>query len=54
MDDKTPRQQLAINTLSNLSVVGFALGLYEGRVGPFFLAALAYVLAYMLARRSQA
>ena len=44
---------LAINTLSNVAVVGFALGLYEGRFMPFLLAAVAYGLAYMLARRSQ-
>lgn len=43
-------RQLAINTLSNLAVIGFGLGLYEGRAMSFVLAALAYGIAYSLAK----
>lgn len=43
-------RQLAINTLSNLSVIGFGLGLFEGRAMPFIMAALAYGIAFILAK----
>lgn len=43
-------RQLAVNTLSNLAVIGFGLGLYEGRVLPLLIAALAYGIAFILAK----
>lgn len=51
MKGRTARQ-LAINTLSHLSVIGFGLGLFEGRAMPFILAALAYGIAFILAKEA--
>lgn len=40
-----------MNTLYSVAAIGFGLGLFEGRVGPFFLALLAYVWGHLIARR---
>lgn len=44
---------LSINTLSNVSVVGFALGLYEQKWWCMVIAAIAYGAAYYIAGRSE-
>ncbi len=40
-----------MSTLYSVSAIGLGLFLYEGHIWPFFVAVVAYVIGYGIARR---
>ncbi len=48
---KTAQRQFALNTLYSVAAIGFGLGVYEGRIGTFLLALVAYGWGQLIARK---